>query len=174
MSDDAPRIYCIDSSVFITLNRVYSFGLLPEDVWKLLDRLFDSNRILSHGFVFSELCPKTTKPDFLAKWVKGKQRFFHPVTVRQTELVQQILDKFPQLIDETREIDQADPWLLALAIEKREASGLLGDFSTLTIVSNESGKSGVKIPAACSQFGVPHLNIKEFFADNGWKLKLQT
>ena len=174
MPENALRIYCIDSSAFITLNRVFSLGFLPDDIWRLLDRLFDSGRVLSHEFVFSELCPNTTKPDFLAHWVKNKERFFYPVTVRQTEIVQQVLDKFPELIDDTKEINQADPWLLALAVEKRETTSLVEDFSALTVVSNESGKSGVKIPAACKEFGVPHLSLKEFFVDNQWKITLQT
>ena len=174
MPEKVSRTYCVDSSIFITLNRVYTIGILPEDVWQLLNELFNSGRMLSHEFVFSEICPDTTKPDFLAQWIKDKENFFHTVTVRQTQLVEQILAKFPELIDETKEINQADPWLIALAIELRETTSLLQDFSTLTLVSNESGKSGVKIPAACVYFSVPHLNLKEFFEDNNWKITLQT
>jgi hypothetical protein len=174
MPENAQRTYCVDSSVFITLNRAYSDGLLPNEVWQLLDGMFDSGRVLSHEFVFAELCPNTTKPDFLAQWVKNKAKCFHSVTARQTELVRYILEKFPDLIDEKKEINQADPWLLALAIEKREGTDLMGDFSLLTVVSQESGKSGVKIPAACKQFGIPHLDLKGFIMDNGWKITLQS
>lgn len=173
MSDTPLKIYCVDSSIFITLNRVYSVGLLPDDIWSSFDELFAANRILSHEFVFAELCPKTTKPDFLAQWIRNKQQFFVPVTVRQTQLVDQILARFPELINHAKEIDEADPWLVALAIEKRGAIGLFEDYSTLTIVSNESGKSSVKIPAVCSAFRVPHMNLKEFFTDNGWKITLE-
>ena len=173
MSDNPPKIYCIDSSVFITLNRVYLVGLLPDDIWSSLDKLFAADRILSHEFVFAELCPKTTKPDFLAQWIRNKQQFFVPVTVRQTQLVDQILARFPELIDHAKEIDEADPWLVALAIEKRGTTGLFEDYSTIAIVSNESGKSSVKIPAVCSAFDVPHMNLKEFFTDNGWKITLE-
>jgi len=80
MLDNTQNIYCIDSSVFITLNRVYSFGLLPDEIWKALDNLFVASRIISHEFVFVELCPKTTKPDFLAQWIKDKKPYFYPVT----------------------------------------------------------------------------------------------
>jgi hypothetical protein len=173
MPDSTPRIYCVDSSIFITLNRVYSFGLLPADIWDLLDELFAAERIMSHEFVFSEICPKTTKPDFLAQWVKNKEQYFYPVTARQTQLVEQILSKFPELINHTKEIDEADPWLVSLAIEKRESTNLFDSYSTVTVVSNESGKSGTKIPAVCREFKVPHMNLKEFFIDNGWKIILE-
>ncbi len=173
MLDNIQNIYCIDSSVFITLNRVYSFGLLPDEMWKAIDNLFTARRIISHEFVFVELCPKTTKPDFLAQWIKNKKSYFYPVTARQTQLVEKILAKFPDLISHVKEIDEADPWLISLAIEKRESPGLVEDYSTLTVVSNESGRSGSKIPAVCREFNVPHMNLKEFFADNGWKITLE-
>jgi hypothetical protein len=174
MPDNVPRIYCVDSSLLITFNRVFLLGLLPANIWDLLDGLFAAGRVLSHQFVFDEICPNTTKPDFLATWIKDKQRFFHPVTLRQTEIVQQLLAQFPTFIDYTKEINEADPWLIALALEKRESSTLLEDFSNLTVVSNESGRSTVKIPAACDFFGIPHFNLKEFFADNQWTIKLES
>lgn len=173
MPDNTDKIYCIDSSVFIALNRVHSLGLLPEDIWKSLDELFATNRIISHSFVFSEICPKTTKPDFLAQWIKNKEKYFYPVTLRQTQLVEQILDEFTELINHTKEIDEADPWLVSLAIEKRESISLIENYSTLTVVSNESMKSGTKIPAVCKKFKVPHMNLKEFLIDNGWKITLE-
>jgi hypothetical protein len=173
MSDNAQNIYCIDSSVLITLNRVYSFGLLPDEIWKEIDTLFAASRILSHEFVFVELCPKTTKPDFLAQWIKDKKPYFYPITIRQTELVEKILARFPDLISYGKEINEADPWLISLAIEKRESPDLVEDYSTLTVVSNESGKSGSKIPAVCREFKVPHMNLKEFLGDNGWKITLE-
>jgi tryptophan synthase alpha subunit len=146
---------------------------LPDDTWDLLDALFAAKRILSHKFVFAEICPKTTKPDFLAKWIKNKEQYFYPVTTRQTQLVEQILSKFPALINHAKEIDEADPWIVSLAIEKRESTNLIEDYSTLTVVSNESGKSGVKIPAVCRAFNVPHMNLKEFIVDNGWKIVIE-
>jgi hypothetical protein len=173
MPENVPRIYCIDSSLFITLNRVFSLGLLPANIWDLLDSLFATGRILSHQFVFEEICPNTKKADFLATWIRNKQRFFYPVTVRQTEIVQRLLAQFPTFIDYAKEINEADPWLVALALEKTESSTLLEDYSSLTVVSNESGRSSVKIPAACDFFGIPHFDLKRFFADNGWTIKLE-
>lgn len=173
MPDETSKIYCVDSSVFITLNRVYSFGLMPDTLWDSLDDLFAASRIISHAFVFTEICPKTTKPDFLSQWIKNKEKYFYPVTVRQTQLVEQILAKFPEIINHIKEIDEADPWIVSLAIEKRESTDLFENYSTLTIVSNESVKSGTKIPAVCKEFNVPHMNLKEFFIDNGWKITLE-
>lgn len=172
MHDDVPKIYCFDTNAFIAFNRVNSYGMLPDNLWTSLDDLFTAGRIISHTMVFSEICPKTTKPDFLAQWLKSKEQYFFQVTERQTQLVEQILVKFPKLIDPARENDEADPWLVSLAIEKRESSELIKTYSNLTIVSDENPRSSNKIPAVCEEFKVPHMNLKGFFIDNGWKFML--
>ena len=41
---------------------------------------------------------------------------FKEPTIRQIELVQEILKDYPSLIDSERKFD-ADPWVIALAIE---------------------------------------------------------
>lgn len=173
MPDDATRIYCIDTSAFVAFNRAHTDGLLPIEMWKSLDDLFAVGRIISHAFVFAEICPQTKKPDFLAEWIKNKAQYFYPVTTKQTQLVKKILEKFPYLIDHTKEIDEADPWLVSLAIEKRESTGLIENYSNLTVVCNEKVRSGIKIPAVCRDFKVPHINVKEFISDNGWKITLE-
>jgi len=152
------------------MNRFYDF---IEGLWSSLDLLFREDDIVSHQFVFRELNPKTTKPDNLALWIKDKEKYFFPVTKRQTELVADILRRFPGLINYEKEIDEADPWLIALALEKRESQDMFVDYSSLTIVSTESEKSTIKIPAVCKAFQIPHMNLKEFFDDNRWKFKLE-
>jgi hypothetical protein len=174
MSETLSKIYCIDSSAFITLNRIYAMGFLPGEIWPLLQKLFDCDRILSHEFVYDEICPDTKKPDFLANWIKPNKKHFCPVTIRQTELVTNILLKFTALISYDKEINEADPWVIALAIEKKEGSDLFDHWANLTVVSNENERSSVKIPAACKEFGIKHLSLKDFFTDNGWKIRLES
>ena len=153
----------------MTLHRYYSYDIAPE-LWNALEELFATNRLISHRIVFDEI---TRAPDALAYWISSKKRFFLPVSYRQTELVARILARVPDLIDPDKEIDEADPWVIALAIEKREAPTLLDDHLGLTVVTTENERSPVKIPAVCQEFGVPHMNLKEFFADNGWKLRIE-
>lgn len=169
MPNEPPRIYCIDTSAFITMHRYYSYDLVTELWDDLLMKLFQDDRAFSHRLVFEEIEPT----DDLGRWATKKESCFLPITQRQTELVGQILARFPNLIDYTKEIDEADPWVVALAIEKIESSTLLEDYSQVTVVSTESKKSSKRIPAVCHAFGVPHMNLKEFFAANGWKLKME-
>jgi hypothetical protein len=169
MASQAPLIYCLDTSAFITMHRYYSYELVPP-LWEdLLPQLFIQDRAFSHQLVLQEIEPT----DYLGHWVSDKASRFFPVTQRQTQLVTKILARVPGLIDHEKEIDEADPWVVALAIEKIESSTLLQDFSRVTIVSTESKRSPKRIPAVCDAFSVPHMDLKQFFDANGWKLRIE-
>lgn len=169
MPNETPHTYCFDTSAFITMHRYYSYDLVPKLWDDLLQQLFQNGRAFSHQYVLNEIEPA----DFLGQWVSDKKSSFLPATERQTELVRKILARFPGLIDPNKEIDEADPWVIALTIEKTESSILIEDYSKLTIVSTESKRSLKKIPAVCQAFGLSHMDLKQFFADNGWKFQIE-
>lgn len=161
------KIYCFDSSIFISLNRIQNYVPIPN-VWQELEKLFNAGKIISHEFVYEEFNPERKNPDFIAKWIKDKKGYFLGITDKQVELTAKILKKFPTLIDSENEKDQADPWVIALAIEKAEEVNLFGKNTVVYIVSQEKISSTKKIPAVCHEFKVPHMNLDDFFKDNGW------
>ena len=59
-----------------------------------------------------------------------------------------------------------------MVIEMMEKISLFGNDSDYVIVSTESESSPNKIPAVCKHFQVRHLNLFEFFEDNGWQFSL--
>jgi hypothetical protein len=144
--------------------------MIPELWENLLEQLFVQERAFSHQLVLQEIQPT----DYLGQWVSYKTSRFFPVTQRQTQLVTKILARVPGLIDHEKEIDEADPWIVALAIEKIESSTLLQDFSQVTVVSTESKRSPKRIPAVCQAFSVSHMDLRQFFDANGWRLKIET
>lgn len=73
---------------------------------------------------------------------------FRPVSQRQMDLLPDILNHFPKLIDEQAEKEQADPYLIAMLIEIMEERGMFGASSDYIIVSTESERSPHKLPAA--------------------------
>jgi len=163
--------YCIDTSVFLQLHFINKIIPIP-DVWAEFDLLFDQNKIISHKFVFDEFYSKTSKNDFIKEWIENKQKYFYDITEKQLLLVPEILKKFPKLIDPNKENNQADPWLIAMAIEIKEEANLFGTTNAV-IVSQEKFSSSIKIPAACREFGIEHINLEQFFKLNGWKLGLK-
>jgi hypothetical protein len=54
-----------------------------------------------------------------------------------------------------------------------EEENLFGKDSDYVLVSAESEKSDTKIPAVCRHFQVRHLNLFQFFEDNGWEFSMR-
>jgi len=116
MSDGKEKIYCFDTSVFASLNRIHNIIPIP-DFWELLEKLFKDGKIISHEYVFDEILPG----DFIGKWIQDKKEYFIELSDKQFENVEKILNQFPEFIDPQKEKNQADPWVIALAIEKSES-----------------------------------------------------
>ncbi len=161
-------IYYFDASALIDLQRYYD---IPE-IWDELDALFSDNRILSHRIVFEELTTKAKEQGPLSRWVSARRASFKTMTAGQAVYVASIVAEFPGLIDPSQVKDQADPWLIALALEERARLPLINQSENLVVVSQENPRSSTKIPAVCKHFGVRHMDLGEFFESVGWELKL--
>lgn len=171
MKSETSNIYCVDSSALITINRYYPKRLIP-DLWNHSEELFKHKKVISHDIVFDEIVPDTGSKDDIGKLITKYKSSFYPITNRQGQLALQILANFPRLIDPRSKKEQADPWIIALIIEKKEEQNLFGKESDFVIVSAESEKSETKIPAVCKHYKVRHMNLFEFFEDNGWEFSM--
>lgn len=161
------KIYCFDTSAFLTLSRTSENIIeLPKALWEHLEAMMKTGEIVSHRLVFDEISSNTKNPDFITKWISGKRDCFHLRTSIQILEVQNIIKKFPSLIDYTYEREQADPWLIALAIEKSK-EGNLFESCAAVVVSQENANSSKKIPAVCKEFGIRHLSLRNFFDEIG-------
>ena len=74
-----------------------------------------------------------------------------------------VVNRFDRLINIDNERDQADPWLVALAVEKTEQDPA----REYIVVTQEKQASSVKLPAACRGFGVGCIPLAQFFDENG-------
>ena len=171
MSYNNEDIYCLDASAFITMHRFYSQKMMPE-LWSHLESLFKENRLYSHDVVYNEIVPKQGTMDDLAKWMSGYKKYFHSESQRQMDLLSGILAKFPKLINEESEKDQADPYLIAMLVEMMEQKGLFGNESEYVVVSTENERSPNKLPAACKYYDIRHLNLFDFFEANEFDFKV--
>jgi len=165
--------YCFDANILIAFYHAYPFSLCP-DLWQNLDELFNAGRIFSHHIVFQEICHDKKKPDDLAKWLAPKERWFFPITQRQVQVLPEILKIFPRLIDSNREKEQADPWLIALLIEKTESIGLFPGRSDYIFICNENKNSTIRLPAACRHYDIVCKSGLEFFQLNNWTLSIKS
>lgn len=166
------RVYCFDTSAFVTLSRTSENVIeMPEALWKRLEKMMKTGELISHRLVFDEISSGTKKPDFITKWIADKRDYFLLRTDEQIVSVQKIVSKFPDLIDHRQEREQADPWLIALAIEKSKNANLF-EVHACVVVSQENANSSKKIPAACKAFKVEHLSLRQFFDEIGLGTKL--
>lgn len=171
MKRRSQNIYCFDTSALVTMHRYYPIRILP-DLWDNIEDLFKTQRVRSHDFVYDEIVPAKGTKDELAKLISKHQKCFLPITKKQAMVVPEILSLFPHLIDPRSKKDQADPWIIALVIELMQEENLFGEESEFVIVSTESEISPNKIPAVCKHYKVRHMNLFEFYEDNGWKFSV--
>jgi len=112
--------YVVDNNVLITLLTFY-----PKDkstfkaLWDEIENLIKQKVMFSTYFVYKEINKYRGKNDVVKRWAKShKKRFFIPTDKETWELAQNIVKKFPDLLDkkklQTGEPD-SDPFLIALA-----------------------------------------------------------
>jgi hypothetical protein len=171
-SENKDTVFCIDSSSFIYLHRYYP-PAFSKDIWEEFEQLFSDGRIISHKIVFEELTVKSKKPDALTNWIVSKKQYFKGFTFTQAKFVSKIINEFPGLIDHSREKDEADPWLIALALEEQSQINLFDPDRKIIVVSEENKEKPQKIPAVCKRFGLDHLSLLEFYNYHGWIFKIE-
>jgi hypothetical protein len=172
MNQKKSLIFCFDTSAFVDIHR-HLARLIPR-LYPELDKLFNSGRLISHKIVFQEITTQSKKPDSLTKWIQPKEAFFKDISLQQTLIVSEIVQKFPTLIHYNKEKDDADPWLVALVLERRSTPSLFSSLQDFAIVSNESTFIPNRLPSICKHYSIRHFDLPEFFKANGWSINLQT
>lgn len=166
------KIYCFDTSAFLALSRTNERVIKIDDaIWKHLEKMMKAGVIISHRIVFNEIISGIKNPPLIVRWIKDKRSYFLPKSDSQIAQVPRIVQQFPELIDYARESEQADPWLIALAIEKSKEENLF-EVCVSVVVSQENQNSSKKIPAACKHFRIGHNSLREFFDEIGLSTKL--
>ena len=171
MDTHGPRkVYIFDASVFITLHRIDMDSIrLPQSVWDKLDSLLVAGTIISHRFVFEEVVRDSEKPDKISLWLKPRKGYFETTNEKPyLDMVKAVLLKFPKLIDIDNEKNQADPWLVAMGVNK----GLEHSDAEYIVVTQENKAKQTKIPAACRDFGVKSISLADFFEEIGVKFNI--
>jgi len=158
-------IYVADTSALIEIQQKY-----PEDVfrtlWDNLSKLADKERLISPKQVFEEL-NRFAKEDYLKKWAVSHKMIFRDPTAAQILKVKEILAQFPKLINPSSEHEQADPYVIALALCREPQTKLLENVRV--VVTEESFVKQNKIPFVCSKLGVKCFDTLEFFRKEDWK-----
>ncbi len=162
-------VYCVDTSALIDLKWWY-----PEDVfavWDELGKLVTSRRLIAPRQVLEEL---KRKDDTLLKWVMKHRRMFCSLDEGQIAALQEVESRFPDLVDHMKQIPDADPFVVGLAVARQRARSQDDLFTTHehVVVTQEklSAPGGRRrIPNVCQAYGVRWLPLIEMFRCEKWR-----
>lgn len=153
-------IYVMDSGPLIIMFRHYYEDRFPS-LWQRFDEMRESGSIVSVSEVSREL---DGQEDRLTDWVQNNGAFFADPCSEELDFVTKIfeVDHFQALVKQQERLQGkavADPFVIAKA-------GVLGDGC---VVSAEQRKpNAAKIPNVCDHFGIPHMSLEEFMAEENW------
>ena len=155
--------YCVDASALIDLGeRHYPERLkLFEPIWTHLYQGIADNEIVSVDYVKIELNRKAD--DWRENFLNRADQMFlisADVEIEYGQLISEIESNphLPPNKARDRFMSGADPWVIALT----------RNFSECTAVSAETKPlKDYGIGAVCKEIGVRHINLVEFFEENG-------
>jgi len=166
------NIYIIDTCSFRKID-------LPPDIfismWKNIENLAKEGRFISHKLVLEEIREYISKKDVVNEWAEKHKDVFKEVTLQQTKLIKEILatDNFCALIDLNATKGQADPFIIAMAMEKEEQHLLSGEEIKKIVITEEGMNpkhpNKIRIPFVCGHFRITCKNIFDLFRMEGWK-----
>jgi hypothetical protein len=144
----ADSFYCVDASAFIELRWTYPKDVFPG-VW---------NRI-------------SDMADEVLQWAKMRRSVFQKLDLKQQKIVREILQRFPTLVDPNKPVREADPFVIALAVARRdEERQTFLRREWLVVAQEKSTTSGPpKIPNVCAAYNIPCIDILELFRREKWK-----
>ncbi len=153
-------VYIVDTSALIDLKDKYPMDIF-EGLWKEIEKLCKFRR-----FIAPEEVRKEIRDDGLIKWLRKSDMPFISPDSEQVEKVKEILSKHSFLAKEEGKAN-ADPWLIALAIIRRE------DFQLFegkhVILTQESKTKANRIPAVAKEYGIECYDLLELFRSERWK-----
>ncbi len=162
--------YVIDSCSLMELNRRYPIDIFPP-VWQRIESLIDKGFLVSPKEVLKEI---EKGDDHLKEWSKKQTKLFKDLTVKQIQIVQEILGKYPKWLNEDSMSPIADPFVIALAIEMETDTQktLIETIKKRIVVSEEriSGKK-TRVPYVCQEYNIECIFLIEMFRKEGWVFK---
>jgi len=157
--------HIMDSSSLIELNRHNPIDVFPS-VWKNMEYLISKGLLVATTEVLNEI---TERDDQLAKWAKEQSNFFRAPTQKQIEILKGILKAYPSMVREDRKYD-ADPWVIALAIEMTVSSQqTLTPIKRIVVTEEKLRGEKIRIPFVSQKYNIVSIDIIEMFRVEGWK-----
>lgn len=155
--------YVIDTSSLIDLGRNSPRDIFPT-LWSNVEMLVENSTLISPQEVLLEL---KESDDPVTNWAIQLRGFFREPTHRQFKLLREILNSHP-IVKNDGKYD-ADPWLIALALEEsRQSQETLIPTESIIVTEEKMKATKVNIPFVCQQYGVQTVTLFDMFRREGW------
>ena len=153
--------FVIDTSSLIRLSRENPRPRYPK-IWDRAEDLIEKGLLRAPREVRLQL---ERGDDELAVWAKARVELFIDPNEAQTLRLEEILRRFPALIDPDRTSPFADPWVVALALYLNSPeSSVPRDSWSVVAEEQPKGSGSTKIPDVCVAFGLEYVNLIGLFS----------
>jgi hypothetical protein len=152
----------MDTSSFVNLHLWRPARQHPQ-VWRLFESLIEEERLISPRAVLEEIA---AREDALIKWARRHKSMFKKTTPALIRRVQEILKRFPDLVDPNAPDGTADPFVVALALE--EQSTTLAE-KIIVITEEKYAPGRTRIPHVCQAYGLKYLTVHQLFLFEAWE-----
>ncbi|MCD6381954.1 MAG: DUF4411 family protein [Candidatus Aenigmarchaeota archaeon] len=168
------NIYVIDTSSLIHMKKEYRLKTF-KSLWRDVEDLITQKRLFAPYRVLEEL---KHKDDELLQWCKRNKSMFIKEDSREISLkgmnqkinvirrAQSLISRFPQLINSNKETEDADPYVIALALEIGKQKTL--DTGSVMVVANE-GEKKFHIHDVCRRIGVESIRFVDIVYMEEWE-----
>lgn len=151
-------IYCIDTSSLIAgWNERYPQEVFPG-LWNNIGDLIEIEQLIAPEVVKFEL---EKKEDSINNWLDQNKKLFQPLDDGVQGIASNIIADNPTLIDINRTSDQADPFVIALALER---NGVV-----VTEEKRTNSPKRTKIPNVCDAYKIRCIDLLNMIRELKWK-----
>ncbi len=163
MNLDDVGVWIIDASALIKAKTIVSVSN-QWHAFKQLEQMVVDGRIALPRQVINEVS-EITHPDLPGAWAPGvRGRLRYPLDAGY-EYLTRVLLVAGDVVDVNKPGEDADPWVLALALH------LIDDGHTVCIVTEDTiDRKSISIATACSRFAIDYCGIRMFLGHCGIEL----
>jgi len=133
--------------------RYYPPDVFPT-LWNNFDPFIDDGEIISSEEVYVETAKKA---DELHKWIQNRKHMLVPLTTDIQRIATELLSDYPRLVDTLKGRSQADPFVIATAIEK-DAIVVTGEIRTANLKKP-------RIPDVCDARGIRWIGFLQMIRE---------
>ncbi len=157
---DGPDRYCIDTSALLhAWRRAYPFKRFGP-LWDKIDGLIEDERLISSVEVLIEL---ERRDDDVYAWAKDREQMFIDIEGDDLQLkMQDLMAKYPRLVDTRKNRSAADPFVIGLAALYNPP---------LLVVTQEGPTNKLdkpNIPDVCTAEGIECMTLLEMIDREDW------